>query len=72
MGTIPSCLRRGEVMAKIDRLLVVVDVILIGVFSYWAITSEGWMSIVMGIFAELFLLLFVLRHRRTFSDKRSN
>jgi hypothetical protein len=59
-------------MAKVDRVFVVVDLILIGVMSYLAATLDGWLWIVVGILAGGFRLGFVIRHFRTNSSRRSN
>ncbi len=59
-------------MAKLDGLLAIVDLILIGVVSYLAVTSDGWWWIIVGILASGFLFGFFIRNFRTISGKRSN
>ncbi len=59
-------------MAKMnfDGVMVVLDLIMIAVITYAAITSEGWMAILMWTVAGILLLLFVIRIRRAFSGRK--
>jgi hypothetical protein len=66
MGSIQGCTRPGELMSKLDRSLTVVDLMIVGAWAYFAATSEGWFSIVMGVLAGTQLLMVVIRLFRHF------
>ena len=57
---------------KLDTALNAVDAVTIAFFVYFAVTSQGWMSIAMWILAAILLLALIIRIRRGPSAKRSN
>jgi hypothetical protein len=60
-------------MTKVDRFFAVVDLILIGVVSYLAVTtSDGWWWYIVGILIGSFLLGFVIRNRHAIFGRRSS